>query len=102
MKKRRPRLSFCEPDSSRDSILNLPSNRLDELFTFWKLEGAGIAKGAAITIWRFKPITNQIVSTMGITITISYNGVLWPMTNQSFQQWAQPLQNGVSWSMTIR
>ena len=70
MKKRRSRLSLCEPDFSRDRILNLPLNRLDELVTFWKLEGAGIAKGAAITIWRFKPITNQIVSTMGTTITI--------------------------------
>ena len=68
VKKKRSRLSFCEPDSSRDSILHLPSNRPDELFIkFWKLEGAGTAKGA-ITIWRIKPIKNQIVSTMGTTI----------------------------------
>ena len=32
-------------------------------------EGAVTAKGAAITIWHLKPLTNQIVSTMGTAIT---------------------------------
>ena len=36
------------------SLLDLPSNRLDELFIkFWTLEDAVTAKGAAIKIWRF-------------------------------------------------
>ena len=35
-------------------LLDLPSNRLNELFIkFWTLEDAIIAKIAAITIWRF-------------------------------------------------
>ena len=27
-------------------------------------------KGAAITVWRLKPLTNELVSTMGAAITI--------------------------------
>ena len=43
-------------------LLDLPSNRLDELFIkYWTLEGAVNVQGAAITIWRFLPMTNQIV-----------------------------------------
>ena len=52
-------------------LIDLPLNRLDELFIkFWTLEGAVTVQGAAITIWRLKPLINQIVSTMGAAITI--------------------------------
>ena len=33
-------------------------------------EGAVTAKGAAITIWHLKPLTNHIVPTMGTAITL--------------------------------
>ena len=32
--------------------------------------GAVTVRGATITIWRLKPLTNQIFSTMGAAITI--------------------------------
>ena len=52
-------------------LLDLPSNRLEELFIkFWTPEGMVTWKGAAITIWPLKPLTNEIVSTMGAAITI--------------------------------
>ena len=60
--------------------LDLPSNRLDELFIkFWTLEGAVTGKGAAITIWRLKPLTIQILSTMGAVITIHAFYCQWPI-----------------------
>ena len=43
---------FIKSRSSR--LLNLPLNRLDELFIkLWMLEGAVTEKEASITIWHF-------------------------------------------------
>ena len=48
-----------------------PSYCLDKVFIEFKtLEGAVTWKGAVITKWRFKPMTNQIVSIMSPAITI--------------------------------
>ena len=63
------RVCMLNTESRSSRLLDLPSNRRDELFIeILTQEGTVTAKGAAITIWRFKPLTNQIVSTMGAAI----------------------------------
>ena len=47
------------------------SNCLDGLFIkFWTLEGAKTGTGVANTKWPLKPLTNQILLTLGAAITI--------------------------------
>ena len=45
-------------------------------------------RGAAITIWRLKPLTNQIVSTMGAAITI-WRFIANDQSNRLLKFWQQ-------------